>query len=199
MSLPLHVAHSAPFLSVVPMRGSKMPLGKGTRWGIWYRLRSKTWKTPHLPISCGLMSENRTLRIFRGALSSTNGALVNSKGSGFPEPPWFAADAGAAASAAGFGTAAAVSAGADIASEGARPETRVGGGVCCLPSRKKCLRRPAGAPSPSPAPPSSPAASPAARAGYDARPSGTIGRDEERARARVVGASPQCARERLYL
>jgi hypothetical protein len=80
MSLPLHVAHSAPFLSVVPMRGSRMPFGRGTRCGIWYRLRSKTWNTPHLPISVGDISENFTDRILRGASSSVKGVLLYSRG-----------------------------------------------------------------------------------------------------------------------
>ena len=62
------------------MRGSRMPFGSGTRCGIWYRLRSKTWKTPHLPISVGDISENFTDRILRGASSSAKGVLLYSRG-----------------------------------------------------------------------------------------------------------------------
>ena len=69
------------------MRGSRMPFGRGTRCGIWYRLRSKTWKTPHLPISVGDISENFTDRIFRGASNSAKGVLLYSRGASWQLVP----------------------------------------------------------------------------------------------------------------
>mmetsp|Transcript_9760 Transcript_9760/g.36203 ORF Transcript_9760/g.36203 Transcript_9760/m.36203 type:complete len:259 (+) Transcript_9760:4858-5634(+) len=82
MSFPLQVAHSAPFLSVVPILGSRIPFARGIRCGIWYKLRSNTWNTPHLPISDGDIRENLTLRILRGASTSVNGAFEKTRGSG---------------------------------------------------------------------------------------------------------------------